>query len=148
MAGELEEWKTEPRGSLAFVILCDQFSRNMYRDTPRAFAFDSLALETSRTALESGFQDDLADVEAYFLFMPFMHSEEPEDQRECVRLFRERRDSARPAVRGMLGRALEFAERHRDIVERFGRFPHRNKILGRQSTPEELEFLEQPNSSF
>lgn len=149
-SGELTHWRVDPHGALAFVLLCDQMSRNMFRDTSRAFAFDEIALDASRAALAAGYQDWLRDLEAAFLFMPFMHSEELTDQQKCVELFEARAQSAEPGsrVREMLERSVDFAKRHMAIIERFGRFPHRNAILGRESTEEELAFLQQPGSSF
>jgi uncharacterized protein (DUF924 family) len=149
-AGELGGWRFDPHTALASVILLDQLSRNMYRDSGRAFAYDELAREASQYSLAAGYDEWLHDLEAYFLFMPFMHSEELEDQREGVRLFDERAERAAPGsrVREMLARGADYARRHMAIIERFGRFPHRNRPLGRESTEEELEFLRQPGSSF
>ena len=137
-AGEHEAWRATPRGALAYVIVLDQFSRNMFRDTPRMFASDRQALGAAREALARGDAQALGPDERSFLYMPLMHSEDLADQERCVELFRE------------LGNAysLDFAEQHLAIIRRFGRFPHRNQILGRASTPEEREFLTQPNSSF
>ncbi len=149
-AGELTHWRVDPHGALAFVLLCDQMPRNMYRDAPEAFAFDGIALDASRAALSAGYHEWLRDQEAAFLFMPFMHSEELDDQRKCVELFETRAERAEAGsrVREMLEKSAGFAKRHMAIIERFGRFPHRNAILGRDSTEEELEFLQQPGSSF
>lgn len=136
--GELDAWAETPRGALALVILLDQFSRNVHRGTPRSFAQDEKALAVSRASLRRG--DDRALPEAWrsFLYMPFMHSEDLAAQDECVRLF-EASGNAEGA---------DYARRHRDIVARFGRFPHRNVILERTSTGDEIEFLKQPGSSF
>jgi len=149
-AGELGSWRFDPQSALASVILCDQFSRNMHRDTDKAFAYDRLARDASKHALAAGYDEWLQDLEAYFLFMPFMHSEEVEDQRECIRLFDERAEQAGPdsQQRKMLAQGADYARRHMAIIERFGRFPHRNQILGRESSAEEIEFLKQPGSSF
>lgn len=147
--GELDAWKETPGGIVALVIVLDQLSRNAYRDTPRAFANDARALALAEAADARGDFDTLPPMQAYFLAMPFMHAESLEAQKKCVALFR--RLAARAAsekVTKMLEAGADFAERHRVIVERFGRFPHRNSILGRQSTPEELAFLELPGSSF
>ncbi len=135
--GEHEAWLGTARGALAYVIVLDQFSRNMFRGDPRAFASDARARAAAKTALEKGFDQELTKHERSFLYMPLMHSEELVDQDQCVELFR----SENPGQ-------LDYAVRHRDIVARFGRFPHRNAILGRASTPEETEFLKQPGSSF
>jgi uncharacterized protein (DUF924 family) len=134
---ECDEWLETQRGALATVIVLDQFSRNMFRDSARMFASDRRALRTARRALDRGFDRGLSDNERMFLHMPFMHSEDIADQDRSVEFF----GSA-------LQQYLGYAERHRDIVRRFGRFPHRNAPLGRQSTAEELEFLKQPGSSF
>jgi len=149
-SGDLDSWQADPRSALAFVILCDQLSRNMYRDTADAFAFDAIALKASRAALEAGHDQKLPDLQAYFLFMPFMHSERLGDQRECIRLFEERAEQAAPGsrVREMLANGAHYGRRHMEIIERFGRFPHRNQVLGRESTAEEVAFLAQPGSSF
>jgi uncharacterized protein (DUF924 family) len=131
------------------VVVLDQFSRNAYRDTPRAFANDARALALAEHALARGDFDTLPPMHAYFLAMPFMHAEKLESQETCVALFR--RLAARAVsekVKRMLENGASFAERHRDVVARFARFPHRNTILGRESTPEELAFLQQPGSSF
>ena len=135
---EHEEWKATPRGTLAYVIVLDQFSRNMFRDTPGMFSNDEQALETAKEAIDKGFDQQLSHEERGFLYMPLMHSEVLTDQERCVQLF------------DTLGNAdsLDYAIRHRDIIKRFGRFPHRNGMLGRSSTAEEVEFLKQPGSSF
>jgi uncharacterized protein (DUF924 family) len=147
--GELDAWKETPSGVVALVVVLDQLSRNAYRDTPRAFANDARALALAEQAYERGDFDALPPMQAYFLAMPFMHAESLAAQERCITLFR--RLAARAAsekVKKTLEGGADFAERHRAIVERFGRFPHRNAILGRESTPEELAFLEQPGSSF
>ncbi|WP_011579416.1 MULTISPECIES: DUF924 family protein [Chelativorans] len=120
------------RAALASIILFDQFPRNMFRGSAAAFATDDLALRIAREALDKGFDDGLTPAERQFLYMPFMHSEISADQEHCVMLFK------------ALGNeeALRYAIEHRDIIERFGRFPHRNRTLGRESTGEELAFLE------
>lgn len=135
--GEHEAWRTTPRGALAYVIVLDQFSRNLYRGDPRAFAADAQARAAAAEAVAAGHDQALTTAERGFLYMPFMHSEALADQDRAVALFRP-----------LGGASLEFAERHRDIVARFGRFPHRNAVLGRASTPEEAAFLTQPGSSF
>ncbi|HLU66013.1 MAG TPA: DUF924 family protein [Kofleriaceae bacterium] len=144
MAGRREGWLEDPRGRVAYVIVLDQLSRNMFRGTPGMFAGDARALAAAREAVDAGLDRDLPHDMRYFLYMPFMHSESLADQDRCVELFRALTGEAEPSP----GSALDFAIRHRDIVARFGRFPHRNAILGRASTREEQEFLEQPGSSF
>jgi uncharacterized protein (DUF924 family) len=135
--GACADWGESPRGALAYVIVLDQFSRNMFRDSARMFESDARALATARRALDRGFDQGLSRDERMFLYMPFMHSEDIGDQERCVGLF----EASVPDT-------LRFAEQHRDIIRRFGRFPHRNALLGRSSTVEELEFLKQPGASF
>ncbi|HEU5057200.1 MAG TPA: DUF924 family protein [Kofleriaceae bacterium] len=147
-ARELDSWLTEPRGRLAQVIVLDQFSRNMFRGTPAAFASDPRALQIALDAIERGDHRALPLDQRTFLFMPLMHSEDLAQQDRMLGLFSELRDQAPPAVRERFAGFVKFAEMHRDIVRRFGRFPHRNAILDRPSTPEEIAFLEQPDSSF
>lgn len=146
--GQLESWRASPRGRLAFVILCDQLSRNAFRGTARAFAQDALAVETTERALEAGDFDDLSSVERQFLLMPLMHAEDRARQRRCVELFEHIAAEAEPDMKDNAENALKFARLHAGIVERFGRFPHRNAILGRATTPEEAEALKDPKSSF
>jgi uncharacterized protein (DUF924 family) len=134
---ELFEWRATPQGRLAEVMVLDQFSRNMHRGTPQAFASDALALALAQEAVACGAGQLLAREELPFLYMPFMHSESRSIHVVAERLFREA---------GLPN--LDFELRHKAIVDRFGRYPHRNAILGRKSTPEEIEFLQQPGSSF
>lgn len=148
LAGEQEDWLAEPRGRLAQVIALDQFSRNMFRGTPDSFAADPRARAIAIDALDRGDHRGLPRDQRFFLYMPLMHSEDLALQDRTVALFEELRDSAPPALREKSAGFVKYAEKHRDIIRRFGRFPHRNAILGRQSTPEELAFLEQPGSSF
>ncbi|BBL78506.1 membrane protein [Rubrobacter xylanophilus] len=140
--GELEGWKEEPRSCLALILLLDQFPRNMFRGTARAFATDGKAREAADSALRSGFDRALSPVERLFVYLPFEHSERLEDQRRSVELF------GRLAAETGLDQPLEYAERHMEIIERFGRFPHRNEALGRKTTEEETAFLKTPGSSF
>jgi uncharacterized protein (DUF924 family) len=142
MAGGLGEWCMLPQGALARVLLLDQFTRNAFRDTAQAFAGDARALATAKAAVAEGFDGDLAPVERWFLYMPFEHSEDADDQARSVALF-----TALANETGLTG-PLDWAKRHEAIVRRFGRFPHRNAILGRTSTPEEAAFLATPGSSF
>ena len=139
---EYESWRLEPQPLLSLVILLDQFPRNAFRGTPRSFQYDGLALDAAREALEKGFDSSLSAAEAGFLVLPFEHSEDITDQKEAVRLARDLTE------RGAGKDLYEFAVRHHDVIEKFGRFPHRNAVLGRASTPEELEFLKKPGSSF
>ncbi|BDW10729.1 membrane protein [Polynucleobacter sp. SHI8] len=135
---ELFEWRKEPLGRLAEIIILDQFSRNMYRDTPSSFASDPLALALTQMALEQHAEEGLSPDQKGLLFMPMMHSES---------LLIHQYSQAYFAQAGCESYA-NSQQRHQNIIERFGRYPHRNKILGRESTPTELEFLKQPGSSF
>lgn len=147
--GELDGWAATEDGRVALVVVLDQLSRNIHRDTPRAFAGDARALALAEEGRGQGLFERLPIIHAYFLAMPFMHAETVEAQRTCVALFTALRDRAPSEdARQLLAMGVDFAEKHRVIVERFGRFPHRNRILGRPSTPEEIAFLEQPGSSF
>lgn len=129
---------TSPRRALATIIVLDQFPRNMFRGTPRAFATDGKAIEVARGAVERGFDKAFDKDGRAFMYLPFEHSEDLADQERAVELFTPLGDPE----------YTRYAIAHRDIVARFGRFPHRNAVLGRQSTPEEVEFLKQPGSSF
>ncbi len=131
-------WAETPGGVLAAVIALDQFPRNLYRGDPRAFATDEQALALAEGALKRRFDADMTAPARQFLYMPFMHAEDPEMQERSLALFR---DLGLPE-------ATRAAERHKEIIDRFGRFPHRNAVLGRTTTPEEAAFLEEPNSSF
>ena len=147
--GGLQDWRESPRGMMALVICTDQFPRNIFRDTPKAFSFDSVALGLARTMLERNWHLELRSIERVFLYLPFEHSEDLADQNLAVALFRELLESAgSEKEKNIMDGFLDFAIKHQVIIERFGRFPHRNAILGRQSTQEEIEFLTQPGSSF
>jgi uncharacterized protein (DUF924 family) len=148
MRGEHDDWLATPRGALAYLIVLDQFSRNMFRDTARAFEGDELALEAALAGIERGQDRSLAFGERAFFYMPLMHSEELAHQERCVELFTAFEREVAPELQGNVHYNVTFAERHRDIVQRFGRFPHRNSALGRTSTAEEIEFLREPGSSF
>lgn len=143
--GGLAAWDDERASAsdrLALVLVCDQFPRNLFRDEARAFALDARALATARRMVARG--DDLAlpPVRRWFAYLPFEHAESREDQRESLRLFGLLRDDP------VAGQAWDWAARHADVIERFGRFPHRNAALGRASTPEEMAFLREPGSRF
>jgi len=142
LRGGLRAWEDSTQGSLARVIVLDQFTRNVFRNTPRAFAGDALALATARAMVASGRDRELHPVQRNFVYLPFEHAEDLGLQDESVRLFTQL-DAESPAPD-----ALDYAHRHRAIVARFGRFPHRNATLGRESTPEEIAFLKEPGSSF
>jgi uncharacterized protein (DUF924 family) len=136
--GELFIWRETAKGRLAEIIVLDQFSRNMYRDTPQAFMYDTIALILSQEAINLKLDQELSTQERSFLYMPFMHSESLLIHEKAVELF---------SLPG-LEFNLEFEHKHKVIIEKFGRYPHRNEILGRASTAEELEFLKGANSSF
>lgn len=148
LRGELDSWRGEARTCLALVLVVDQLPRNLYRGTERCFAYDSLALEVATTALRSGFDAELSPMEAAFLYLPLEHSEDLTAQDRCVALFRNLVDCAPAALQPQLEYSLEFAIRHREVIRRFGRFPHRNKALARASTPEELDYLESGGESW
>lgn len=131
-AGACDDWQETPEGALALVIVLDQFPRNLFRDTAKAFATDARARAVARRAVDRDFDMILPEARRQFLYLPFEHSEEIADQRLCLRLARERTSDVR---------FIDYAERHLKVIERFGRFPHRNKALGRESTEEEEEFL-------
>jgi len=135
---ELFAWRATPEGRLAEVLVLDQFSRNVYRDTPRAFAQDALALALAQELVASGQDRSLPLAQRSFAYMPYMHSESALIHAQAAPLF------SQPGMED----SLRFEQRHQAIIDRFGRYPHRNDILGRESTPEELAFLAEPGSSF
>ncbi len=146
--GVNDDWLHEPESCLAYIIVLDQFSRNIYRDTPQMFAQDQLALAACEHAIDAGHDKALHPIKAWFLYMPLMHSEDAKVQEQSVRFFEQLAEHAPADYKPSLVNAYEFAVKHADIIKRFGRYPHRNEILGRDSTLEELEFLKQPGSSF
>jgi uncharacterized protein (DUF924 family) len=133
-----QDWLAEPRGMLAAILVLDQFPRNIFRDDPRAFATDQAALTLSKHAIREGLDMRLPPEQRAFIYMPFQHSEARDDQARSIELF--------TALGAPLN--LDFARRHEAIIARFGRFSHRNAVLGRESTGEELAFLKEPGSSF
>jgi uncharacterized protein (DUF924 family) len=135
---ELYIWRNKPLGRLAEIIVLDQFSRNIYRNTPLSFAYDPLALALAQEAITAKANQSLGPDQKAFLYMPFMHSESPAIHELAMELFKE------PGLESN----LDFEIRHKTIIDRFGRFPHRNEILGRQSTKEEINFLKETGSSF
>ena len=137
-AAQLAHWRSSPRTLLALIIVLDQFPRNMFRESDRAFATDAMALDCAQRMTAMHWDQRLNAVERGFVYLPFEHAEDSDAQRASLQHF------------GALGRAdlLEWAQKHYDIIERFGRFPHRNALLARNSTPEEVEFLKQPESRF
>lgn len=147
-AGDRERWRSSPTGTLAYIIVLDQFSRNMFRNTPRMFAADPLAREACCEGLDAGFDEEFAFDERVFFYLPLEHSEEPSDHERCHEVFSDLCAEAPESLKADAEYYLDFAKRHRAIIDRFGRYPHRNEILGRASTDEEIEFLKQPGSSF
>lgn len=130
--GRLNAWRAHPKGALALIILLDQFSRNLFRDTQRAFAYDAIALDVAEEAVRRRFDFRFEPKQRAFFYMPFMHSEDLTAQERSVALFKARLPG---------GMNVPYAVEHHAIIKRFGRFPHRNKVLGRSSTPEEIAFL-------
>ncbi len=148
LRGECESWLDTAQGRLAYVIALDQFPRNMFRDTLYAFAADPAALSAALEGLNRSHDRQLEGDMRAFMYLPLMHAEDLEIQEECVRCFADFVSEATGPLKERLTGNHGFAEKHRDIVARFGRFPHRNKLLDRLSTPEEVRFLAQPGSSF
>lgn len=146
--GELDGWSETPRGNVALVVVLDQFSRNIHRDDPRAWAADDKARQRTLAGLARGDESQLGPYERMFLYMPLMHAEDRTLQQKCVERFEALAREAPESLREGFEGNLRYAHAHRDIIERFGRFPHRNAVLGRESTAEEIEFLKQPGSSF
>jgi uncharacterized protein (DUF924 family) len=146
--GELDAWAVTPHGRLALLILLDQFTRNLNRNSPHAFDHDERARAVALQGIELGQDRQVRPVERPFVYLPLMHSEDLALQEQSVVLFQTLRDAAPPEHAQGAGQSLRFAVRHRDIIAKFGRFPHRNAVLGRLSTPEELAFLQTPGSSF
>lgn len=147
-APHLEVWTRNPQGWISLILLHDQFPRNAFRDQPRMFAYDQRALECAKKGLSEGLLEKLNVYESLFLLLPLEHSENLNDQDESLARFKELNASAPAADKEFTKSILDFAEKHHVIISRFGRFPHRNQILGRLSSPEEVEFLKQPGSRF
>jgi uncharacterized protein (DUF924 family) len=141
--GELLEWQVEPGSALARILVLDQFTRNIHRDSPRAFSGDAFALAAARAMVAAGHDQQLPPVQRAFVYLPFEHAEELAAQDDAVRLF-----TALARAAPELDDMLDYAHKHRVIIQRFGRFPHRNALVGRESTAMELAFLEQPGSRF
>lgn len=148
LAGRERAWLAQPEGRLAAILLADQIPRNIYRETPAAFGSDPLARSLTLEGLEAGADRMLRPVQRVFFYLPLEHAESPALQELSVMLFQVLLDEVPAALREPFRGYLDFAVRHRDIIRRFGRFPHRNRILGRESGAAELLFLEQPGSGF
>lgn len=140
--GELNTWQEHDSSYLALILLLDQFPRNLFRGDPQAFATDDQALAVAKYAVAQGYDQTLVPVQRWFIYLPFEHSENLADQQESVKLFQKLKGEPDSDL------VIDYAIRHLNIIARFGRFPHRNQILNRPSTPEEIEFLQQPGSSF
>lgn len=147
-AGALSSWEREPLSCLALVVVLDQFPRNIHRATAAAFAHDAKALDVARRGLAAGYLRALSTVEQTFFLMPFQHCEDLACQRESVAHFQRMCDEAAPEWRALAQGVLDYARLHLEIVERFGRFPHRNAALGRASTPEEIDYLASTREHF
>lgn len=141
--GELDSWKNNPESLFALIILLDQFSRNIYRDDKKSFEGDELAVKIVKEGIEKGFDKQIDPKRRMFFYMPFMHSENIENQERCIELIKELSKENKKAKLN-----LKYANMHKDIIEKFNRFPHRNKILNRESTEEEIDFLKTKGSSF
>jgi uncharacterized protein (DUF924 family) len=143
IAGELQDWEVDPHGALARILLLDQFTRNIWRDTPQAFSGDAAALAAAQRALEAGQDQAVSPVERAFFYLPFEHAEDLAWQDRSVALF-----AALASEDADSASVFDYAKRHRDVIVRFGRFPHRNRILGRLDTPGEAVYLAQPGAGF
>ena len=148
LAGELQYWTTDTRNTLALVLVLDQFPRNIYRNTARAYHYDSAGLNLAVTIIDEGLNLDLHPIEQSFLFLPLQHSESIDDQTRAVQLYETLTTQSSGAYLESAKNSLDYAKRHCDIVRRFGRFPHRNGILGRESTDAEIEFLASGGDTF
>ena len=147
-ADNLDEWKASPAGWLALILLLDQFPRNIFRTTPDMFAFDPKARTLTVDGIDAGIDRKLRLIERVFFYLPLEHAESPDDQARCVALMTRLVDEAPGPEKQVFESFVGYAEAHKRIIDRFGRFPHRNEILGRESSAEEIEFLKQPGSSF
>jgi len=149
--GTYKDWEKEARGRLALFILFDQFTRNVYRNDAKMYETDPLAIDLSVRTIKEGMDQDLQFIERVFVYMPLMHSEELARQEQCVEVLTklvEDSKKACPQNTETYSYNLEYAIKHLEVIRQFNRFPHRNKILGRESTAEEIEFLQKPGSSF
>ena len=139
--GEYKRWKLTPRGTLALIITFDQFPRNIYRSQPQAFAYDERALALCRDGVAMGIDQELKIIERAFFYMPLEHAEDLEAQNKCVACFEQLHAEAPDGFKNITEDKLKYAIGHRDVVHRFGRFPHRNLVLGRTHTPAEIEWI-------
>ncbi|WP_043311089.1 DUF924 family protein [Pseudomonas sp. ML96] len=148
LAGGLQDWAEQPRGWLALILLLDQLPRMIHRGTPQAFAGDVRGRELVRQGLARGFAAELTPIQRVFIYLVLEHAEDLALQDEAVNLFAALRDQAPTSEQQLFANYLDFAERHRQVIQRFARFPHRNALLGRASTAAEQAFLEEPGSRF
>lgn len=148
-SGDANSWAARgPAERLAAIVALDQFPRNIFRDHPGSFENDALALQLCKDGLDKGDDKALAPIKRWFFYMPLEHSEDLEDQERCVALFKEMAGEVDDAQKAMFENALDYARKHRDVIETHGRFPHRNEILGRSSTEAEKDYLAQPGAGF
>lgn len=148
ISGALDHWTTSPQGRLALVIVLDQFPHHIHRETSLAFAHDAKALAISMAALASGEDKQLTMIERVFLYLPLEHAESISMQELSVAQYQQLVAEANESERDLFNNFLDYAHKHRDVIVRFGRFPHRNDVLGRPSSPDEIVFLKQPGSRF
>jgi uncharacterized protein (DUF924 family) len=146
--GKLEEWENDASSRLALILILDQFSRNCFRDTPSAFSQDTRALQLALEALENGMYESLSPIKRMFYLMPLEHAEDLAIQEQCVAEFEKVCDLVEGSTKETFRDFSRYAVAHRDVIAQFGRFPHRNQILGRESTPEEKVYLAKPGSGF
>ena len=147
-AGQLNHWAADPRGRLALILLIDQFRRNVYRNTAQAFEMDKIALKLCVEGAMEKIDANLEPIERVFFYMPLQHSESAKVQAKACELFNKLAEAVSPTFRETFSTVAQFAELHRDIIDQFGRFPHRNKTLGRKNTPEEDEYLSTDSPDF
>lgn len=149
IAGELDEWKETPQGRLALIILLDQFPRNIFRGSALAFAYDAAALNAAKEGIAQGQDKKLQTVARQFFYMPFQHSEVLEDQEQSMVLYQSMVDDAPTAeLKSMAESCLSYAKQHHDLIKTFGRFPHRNKVMGRDSDAKEKHYLTNGGATF
>ena len=146
--GELRDWENAPRSALALILILDQFPRNLFRDSPRSFEFDHHARRVALTSIERSFDSLLHPLEAAFVYLPLEHAEDPALQERCVQLFARLVGRSPRSSRERFEGLLAYAKRHREVIRLFGRFPHRNDVLGRTSTPAEISYLDAGGESF
>ena len=145
---EFDHWQSDPRLATSFILILDQFPRNIYRGTARSFAYDNKARRAAQIAIDLGIDGKVHPLEATFIYLPFEHSEDPRDQATSVGLFERLAHNSPTELRVHLNSAAEYARKHRDIINKFGRFPHRNQVLGRSTTAAEKTYLDSGGETF